>query len=104
MRAEDKMIKAQRIGGNSKFEVHSTFTGRMALNRIYEQNLIAIVAVEPYKSAISAFDVGTIQSEAAPEGSRDHRATPPEGLIFSNRKTTQLGRIAKQTCEWILWS
>ena len=103
MRSEDKMIKAQRIGGNSKFEVHSTFT-RMALNRIYEQNLIAKVAVEPYKSAISAFDVGTIQREAAPEGSRDHRAAPPEGLIFSNRKTTQLGRIAKQTCEWILWS
>ena len=68
MRSEDKMITAQRIGGNSKFEVHGTFT-RMALNRIYEQNLIAKVAVEPYKSAISDFDVGTIQREAAPEGS-----------------------------------
>ena len=43
--------------------------GGMALNRIYEQNLIAKVAVEPYKSAISDFDVGTIQREAAPEGS-----------------------------------
>ena len=58
MRSEDKLINTQRLGGNSKFEVHSTFTGRMALNRIYEQNLIAIVAVEPYKSAISVFDVG----------------------------------------------
>ena len=79
MRAEDKMIKAQRIGGNSKFEVHSTFTGRMALNRIYRQNLIATVAVEPYKSAISDFDVVTIQREAAPEGRTIQREAASEG-------------------------
>ena len=89
------------------FEVHSTFKGRMALNRIYEQNLIAIVAVTPNKSNIGreipGFEVVTIQREAAPEGSRDHRAAPPEGLIFPNRKTTQLGRIAILCCKWILW-
>ena len=45
------------------FEVHSTFTGRMALNRINEQNLIAIVAAEPYKSAISAFEEGTSEGK-----------------------------------------
>ena len=31
------------------FEVHSTFMVWMALYRIHEQNLIAIVAVKPYK-------------------------------------------------------
>ena len=73
--------------------------GGMALDRISEQNLIAIVAVTPNKlnigREIPGFEVITIQREAAPEGSYFQRAAVPKGSRTGG-KATHLGRIARR--------